>query len=221
MDLATQLATLCVRVKTAADLPVLRDQFEGLSNEEESLRSYADRLKSLADSRAAREDQSLGGYVATGANRLLPVPHTGTEAAVRLPMIGAAGVAGSVLGRHLQNGPTAGKIKGLLQATRGEMQGLYRGGGALAGLAAGSAITGIPLAVRALLQKRQGGEAAVRARGRMNDANQQADAKANAREDILSQINSSKAASDTGKSRLQKLWERRDPEGIERKKKEI
>lgn len=255
MDLATQLATVCVRVKCAADLPVLRDQFEGLSNEEESLRSYADRLGTLADSRAAREDQSLGGYVSTGANRLLPVPHTGTEAAVRLPLIGAAGVAGSVLGRHIQDeasarsllkaaprvDPSVAYYKGVaplpdkmnsiwkfltsprlgsaLKATPKELQHIYRGGGAIAGLAAGSALTGLPLAIRALLQKRQGGEAAVRARGRQNEASQQADEKANAREDILAQIGSSKTANYSEK--LERLLQRRDPDGIERKKKAI
>jgi len=40
----------------------------------------------------------------------------------------------------------------------------YRWGGALAGMGAASALTGIPLAIRALLQKSKGGESAVRAR---------------------------------------------------------
>lgn len=240
MDLATELATTCVKAaathkwlpedglptvtrkqsnikvfaKKALELPEMRDQFERLSNEEHAARGYADRLKSLADSRAGREDMSAGGYVSTGVNRLLPVPHTGTEALIRLPAIGAAGIAGSIAGRHAQNGRFATSVGNVLKATPAELQTLFRGGGGLAGLAAGSVLTGVPLAIRALAQKRHGGEAAVRARNRMTDVLGEADAKAQAREDILQQIEQPKMAADN-KTRLQKLWERRDPDRIE------
>lgn len=239
MDLATELATTCVKAaaahkwlpedglltvtreqsnikvfaKKALELPEMRDQFERLSNEEHAARGYADRLKSLADSRASREDMTPGGYVATGVNRLLPVPHTGTEALVRLPVIGAAGFAGSIAGRHAQDGRFASSVGKMLKATPGELQTLFRGGGALGGLAAGSVLTGLPLAIRALAQKRHGGEAAVRARNRMTDVLGEADAKAQAREDILQQIEQPKIASCSEKKDygmlLKKLKERR------------
>lgn len=241
MDLATELATTCVKAahawrvedglptitrnqgnyKVALELPEMRDQFERLSNEEHAARGYADRLKSLADSRAAREDMSPGGYASTAVNRLLPVPHTGTEALIRLPMIGAAGVAGSILGRHAhmpiaagagRNVPTGrfvDSVGKVLKATPGELQTIFRGGGALGGLAAGSLLTGLPLAIRALAQKRHGGEAAVRARNRMNGVLNTADAKSQAREDILQQIENPKMASIDWGERLKKLQARR------------
>jgi hypothetical protein len=62
----------------------------------------------------------------------------------------------------------------------------YRVGGALTGLAMGSAMTGIPLALRALWQKHQGGEAAVRARNKMRTAIEQAEAEQKSREGLLS-----------------------------------
>lgn len=64
----------------------------------------------------------------------------------------------------------------------------YRIGGALAGLAAGSVLTGAPLAARALYLKQHGGESATRARAKMQTAIEQAEAEAGQREGLLSQL---------------------------------
>ena len=61
----------------------------------------------------------------------------------------------------------------------------WRVGGGLGGLALGSALTGIPLALRALYLKGQGGEAAARARARAEAAIGRAEETSGAREDIL------------------------------------
>ena len=61
----------------------------------------------------------------------------------------------------------------------------YRVGGALAGGAAAGALTGIPLAMRALYLKRSGGEAAARARSAMSRAMAEAEAESGKRERLL------------------------------------
>jgi hypothetical protein len=73
--------------------------------------------------------------------------------------------------------------------------------GGLGGVALASAISGLPFAVRALWQKSQGGEGAVRAREEAQGTIEQARDLASKRDQLL--------------SRLAALKERRDPEGIE------
>jgi len=74
---------------------------------------------------------------------------------------------------------TAGK-EGLLPRLKG-----WRLGGALGGLALGSAITGLPLAIRALMLKRHGGEAAVRAQTEAEAALARAEESSKSREELL------------------------------------
>lgn len=64
----------------------------------------------------------------------------------------------------------------------------YRVGGALAGLGVAGAATGIPYALRALYLKRQGGEAAVRARARVQEAISEAELAAAKREELLQSL---------------------------------
>jgi hypothetical protein len=95
MDLATELATICVLAKEGVDETLaVREQFEGASRKEQLLRAHAERLRALAKRRSAREDESLGGYAQTGFERLLPIPHTGAEALARLPLMGLGGLLG-------------------------------------------------------------------------------------------------------------------------------
>ena len=110
VDLATELAQTCVTaMRKRADDPLaatsptdIRNQFEALSSKERLLRSQAGRYSELAKSRAEDEDQSLGGYAGTAVSRMLPIPHTGTEAAVRLPAIGAGILGGYHYGKQFE-----------------------------------------------------------------------------------------------------------------------
>lgn len=298
MTLAYELAlTCCARQKRAADLTGLRDEFEGSALREQSLRENAQRLEELAASRAAREDTSPAGYASTAGKRLMPVPHTAGEAAVRLPAMAAGGYLGHQLGKQFEPmnstmleqalSPTNEKgLEGLgrqieslrpkvpsapikmnpnmtqypgmaaaapavdetvpnllkeLQTTPGHeisdalrhraplgisrpgsslksrLTGLvgeanmprlrssfsrhldpekslasrlsrYRVGGAVGGALAGGAIAGLPFIIRALMQKRHGGEAAVRARGQAGEASQKAEGESQHREDILNKL---------------------------------
>jgi hypothetical protein len=71
-----------------------------------------------------------------------------------------------------------------------------RTGGAIGGALLGTAAVGLPFALRALLQKGQGGEAAVRARGRAEEAGEQAEQAATGREKIVGQVRKSLAPSE-------------------------
>ncbi len=93
MKLSDILATRCIQVKQAALNPdVARDEFENLGAKERVARSMADRYKTIAKDRA--DEESEKSPLQTATDRLYPVPHTGTEALVRMPLIGAAGIAG-------------------------------------------------------------------------------------------------------------------------------
>jgi hypothetical protein len=341
MDLATELATICVLAKEAADDPLaVREQFEGAARKEQLLRTHAERLRALAKRRAAREDESAGGYVQTGLERMLPIPYTSTEALLRAPAVGlgallgyqhggtyepidpgdlkrtftpagdsgaskgkgkgapapvagtpgtpktppstplelrleelraqkmpnvgsaelskllqklrlesGAALSGALAGdRRIPDYPTTidkmrtawkdrtldvskaqhaqlrseiEKVLGPIGGVRQEVKNVIRQtpmkvgpikelipkinwhgvGGGLLGAGIGSAISGLPFAVRALWQKSQGGEGAVRARGEAQEATEQAEDLAAKRDRLL--------------ARLKALKERRDPEGIE------
>lgn len=271
MTLAEELARNCLtRQKRADDLTGARDEFEGSALREQALREHAQRLEELASSRASREDTSPAGYAGTAAKRLMPIPHTGGEAAVRLPAMAAGAIAGHHFGKQFEpmSGtnleqvfrPDSKSIEGLgkqlgslsggkdpsallseLQVTPGnqisdalrqrhipgmprpgaEMRsklvghvgepnmgrlrsaigrhidpeaalkgGLkrYGVGGAIGGALGAGAIAGLPFIIRALLQKRHGGEAAVRARGQAGEASQKAEGESQHREDILNKL---------------------------------
>jgi hypothetical protein len=64
----------------------------------------------------------------------------------------------------------------------------YRVGGAVGGALGAGALVGLPFVIRALLQKRQGGEAAVRARGQAGEATSKAQGESQHREDILNKL---------------------------------
>ena len=64
----------------------------------------------------------------------------------------------------------------------------YRWGGALAGLAGASVLTGLPLAIRSILRKREGGEAAVRARDEAKNLTGQAEQMQALRERLLKRL---------------------------------
>lgn len=275
-------------------LQALRQEFEDAVEQETLARRHAKWWEEAARSRALGEDRTSGGYVGSAAERMLPIPHTGTEALIRLPIVGLGGYLGHGLGsrvepipsseilrairpviesersnppllRNLEEalrhrpapafGVTAGRRlfdqlqqmdpKDLSQALRqtsvttpewmgarfggrkipiwpgsnspevqriGKELGvdmdivrreiknvlsqtaerslapkvnLFRIGGTLAGIGAAGAITGIPLAIRALFQKSQGGESAVRARGEAKRLTSQAEEMQKLREQLL------------------------------------
>lgn len=98
MELSIKLAHLWLESYEKRGLapPEIRSQFESSVNRERLLRSHALRWKALADERAVDEDTSLGGYAATGASRMLPIPHTGWEALHR----GGASALGAYKGHQ-------------------------------------------------------------------------------------------------------------------------
>jgi hypothetical protein len=274
MKLSEELARTCVEKRAQPEVEDLRAQFEGLSQREEVLRRHAKRMHDISRRRALREDTSIPGYLATGAERLTPVPHTGLEAAIRLPLIGAAGAGGYLAGREFEPfdaddlrrilRPAGGKsdldtaissavmregqtptdisarklrlkqlmlredpeviakalrrrklpiggdvVSGKLRGEIGEVADVarlrrelgslarqtdkgilpkmkpWRLGGGILGLLAGSAATGLPLAIRALMLKRQGGEAAARAEAEAQEALESALAAQTEREELL------------------------------------
>ena len=273
MTLAEELARkACSHVKRADDLLGARDEFENSALNEQAMRDNAQRLEELAASRASREDTSPGGYAATAAKRLMPIPHTGGEAAVRIPAMIAGGIAGHHFGKQFE--PMSGS--GLEQVFREDnekaLSGIMHGfrnmnpasapatliedlkntpghqiadalrerafpgmprpgaslrdrilheaggeanmpnirstigryvtppkegvphmsryglGGAVGGALGAGALAGLPFVIRALLQKRHGGEAAVRARGQAAQATQKAEGESQHREDILNKL---------------------------------
>lgn len=294
MSLADELAKVSVaaHVKQADDLTGVRDEFENSALNERVLRRHAQRLEELAAQRASKEDQTPGGYAETLAKRLMPVPHTAGEAAVRLPGMIAGGIAGHEFGKSFEplaaeglervfspmNAgtdqtvmvPLAERLHRLgadpLRTTefldkhlvtpgedlasafrrplpfskptaiRQELQGLigeekipqfqkvlgnlirqhgpaekvapalskYRVGGAIGGALLGGAALGLPFAARALWQKHQGGEAAVRARNQAKDTMGKADTEFQHREDLLNKLPPTKEASAMGS--LQKAF---------------
>lgn len=278
-------------------LQVLRQEFEDAVEQETLARRHSKWWEEAARARALGEDRTVGGYIGSAAERMLPIPHTGTEALVRLPLVGLGGYFGHRLGsriepipsseilravrpvlegdranppllRNLEEalrhnphpafGVTAGQAmfdrlqqmdpESLSQALRqtsvrtpgwmGERFGNrdipiwprpsspevqqirqalgpdidivrreiknvlsqtaekslssrvrpFRIGGTLAGLGAASALTGIPLAVRALLQKSQGGESAVRAKSEAKRLTGQAEEMQKLRERLLKEL---------------------------------
>jgi hypothetical protein len=282
MDLIEELAqtyasALQKRADIAPDLIRARDEFENSAMQEQIQRRHAQRLQELADQRASREDRSLGGYASTALKRLAPVPHTGVEAAVRIPAMVAGGVAGHQFGksfegidpdaldrvfapgskglsgfeeglrtlgrkgltqaeasplvkdlavtpgstisdalkeRHIPGLPRPGAgirsrlvervgeegMPGLRALTNKLTQGAagekgavggfkgMRMGGMVGGALAGGAVAGLPFVIRALMQKRHGGEAAVRARSQSSHMLQNAEGQANHREELLNKL---------------------------------
>lgn len=305
MSIANELAKMCVGSiqKRAADPRAIRDEFESSAEREGLGRRHAERLTELSRNRVADEDQSLSGYAATGVNRMLPIPNTGSEALVRGLGTGVGALGGHMLQKSMQPDPHdikslfAGKdmhgamdniggmgdlkkslavanpsvlhevfsgakraptfdelkqriksvtmpksfgeagstLKNLvhlptqelkspgavdiatqlgdknLDTMRQEVQhklknrkpgapGSFgsRYGGALAGAGAMALASGIPYAARALWQKHQGGEAAVRARSQAKEETEKADNEGNKREKLLAGLPASglKKASD-------------------------
>jgi len=117
MRLSEELARTCVEKRAQPGLEDTRTHFEDLAQQEELLRSHADRLKDLSRERSLREDRSLGGYASTGISRLTPIPHTGTEALLRLPLIGAGGLAGYLAGKAVEPFDTADLLRTLRPAS--------------------------------------------------------------------------------------------------------
>lgn len=124
MDVAKELALMCVAsmVKQAADPRTVREEFETSADKEKLQRRRAGRLTDLAKSRSADEDTSLSGYANTAAARMLPIPQTPTEAAVRLPAIGAGGALGYSIGKQLES-PAPESVKQLFTAGGGGKKG--------------------------------------------------------------------------------------------------
>ncbi len=118
-DVAYKLAALCVTTmtksaKAPADPRKTRDDFESSAEKEKVLRRHGGRLGDLSKQRAADEDTSLGGYAATAAGRMAPIPHTGTEALVRA----GGGAAGYQIGKQLET-PNKDAIKRVFSGSRG------------------------------------------------------------------------------------------------------
>jgi hypothetical protein len=133
MGLADELAAVCVAAteKRAEGVPD-RNAFETSVGREELLRRHAERLQELSKARAVEEDTTPGGYAETFAKRLVPVPHTTGEAAVRLPAMLLGGMYGSHVARPYET-PSADVIHKVLAAPRvtvGAMPGM---GGDLGG----------------------------------------------------------------------------------------
>lgn len=290
MTLAEELARkVCSHEKRADALTGARDEFENSALSEQAMRDHAQRLEELAASRASQEDTSPGGYAATAAKRLMPVPHTAGEAAVRLPAMVAGGVAGHRFGKSFEpmsasgleqvfnptnkaleaaiphqfrtinptaqvatlidelgvtpghqisdalrerafpgmSRPGADLRKKFVDLAGGESNmpklrsaigrhiapekdvvsrmSRYGLGGAVGGALGAGAIAGLPFVIRALLQKRHGGEAAVRARGQAAEATQKAEGESQHREDILNKLPAEKTAGSLGLERTQRL----------------
>jgi len=301
VSLSYDLAKICVAAEDTAvlggDPPNLidvRDQFENMALREEVARAHASRLADLAKLRASREDTSLGGHLETGYKRLLPIPHTLGEAAVRGPATALGGILGYGMGKKYEvpdatdvkklfspegglhfapagkdkkvspivsalqtisadAGKTGVKSKKLVsllkkmqlmspddladllrekrlpgmgfnagqKAIRAEMEKVlgekgtallpqevrnllaqtgkdkgvlssafkpWRLGGAALGVGAAGLLSGLPFAARALYQKREGGEAAARAKAKLQQALAEAENASARREELLRQI---------------------------------
>lgn len=95
MDLSEELAQKCMTVKRAqpADIERSREEFEDLAARERIARGHADRMRTIARSRAREEAEKTPLETFTG--RLYPVPHTLGEAAWRVPAIAAGGIMGA------------------------------------------------------------------------------------------------------------------------------
>ena len=120
MDLLDLLAEVCVAnqlVKEAVDLPAVRSEFEDLAAKERLARAHAGRLEELAGRRAKDEDTSPLGYLETAGKRLVPMPHSGLEAAVRVPAMVAGGIYGHRMGQKSELMPSEDILKAVTART--------------------------------------------------------------------------------------------------------
>jgi hypothetical protein len=210
-DLVDTLAARCVLTKEAmTDASVdhdpetrrLRNLFDQSVAREQMLRRHATRMHGMAESASQSEPNAPGDIAGESLSRLLPIPRSLSEAAIRTPIVGAT----ALIGRHLMRTSTGDQIKDLLKGktkltgtdrfrwdrpdmsakkTNLPIRGLV---GGLAGAAVGSIATGIPLAIMHAIKKMRGGETAWEARGAGGDAQRQAEAEQAKREKLLTQI---------------------------------
>ena len=123
--LTDELADTCTRVglikqalEIAPDHRDARDLFEELAEEERLARQEAGRWEDLARDRAEKEDVSPLGHATTFGKRMVPMPHTVGEAAIRLPGIAAGGIAGHMYGKGFE-GPTGEEAMKVLSPAEG------------------------------------------------------------------------------------------------------
>jgi len=127
-----------------------------------------------------------------GALEVLPIFDRAKSKALRQEITGALGEKGLPFLRREIGLIGEPEVKTLAQRL-----GRLRWGGALAGGLAAGALTGIPYMARALYQKRQGGEAAVRARAEAQQALEAAGQEGSKREEILKQLEPPNQGSET------------------------
>jgi hypothetical protein len=206
-DLADTLAARCVLTKEAMtdadvgqdpEMRRLRNLFDQSVSREQTLRRHAARMHSMAQSASQREPNEPGDIIGESAARLLPIPRSLGEAAIRAPIVGAS----ALIGRQLMRSHSKADL-GRLFSGRGSfrwdrpdlparkhnlpIRGLV---GGLAGAAVGSVATGIPMAIMHAIKKLHGGESAWESRGVAENAQQQAEAEQAKREELLNQIKS-------------------------------
>jgi hypothetical protein len=210
-DLADTLAARCILTKEAMtdadvgqdpEMRRLRNLFDQSVSREQVLRRHAQRMHGMAESAGQSEPNEPGDIAGESLSRLLPIPRSLPEAAIRMPIVGATALAGRQLMRtntdeqvkKLFQGKTKLTGKGGFRWDRPDMpakkhnlpiRGLV---GGLAGAAVGSIATGIPMAIMHAIKKLRGGESAWEARGGAEDAQRQAEAEQAKREELLAQI---------------------------------
>lgn len=102
-------------VENPVDFTKTRAKFEALTARERLLRQHSKEWEELAETRSEREDPSS---LNTVMQRLLPIPHTMGEAAIRAPLAGLAGYGGYRLAANTE--PTSiDELQRVLGSSRG------------------------------------------------------------------------------------------------------
>jgi hypothetical protein len=204
-DLVDTLAVRCVLTKEAMtgvgvdqdpETRRLRNLFDQSVAREQALRRHAQRMHDMAQSASQSEPNEVGDIIGESAARLLPIPRSLGEAAIRTPIVGASALAG----KQLMQTHTNSDLKRLFSGrgsfkwdrpnlsgkkTNLPIRGLV---GGLAGAAIGSVATGIPMAIMHAIKKMQGGETAYDAREVAEEVQGRAEAEQAKREELLNQI---------------------------------
>ena len=150
------------------------------------------KIKELMDKLLTTPGEEISGALRRPVPMITP---RGGSQALRQEFAGALRGEGKInnfqkiIGNLVRQTGSKDKAKAVLPALS-----KYRLGGAAGGALLGGAALGLPFAIRALFQKRHGGEAAVRARGQASRAIGSAEGESKHREDLLNKLPASKQA---------------------------